>query len=127
MSVRRAPPTTPTPADRLRTVLRIGMMANPSENRAELVEEYIMDNIRQFELSTVLPIPGRRVLERDSGRLGTVVKGGKMLGGGAIWYPAVVYDDEPGRASTKHDEHHFVVLKKDAILEPRPWERARRA
>ena len=84
------------------------------------VGDYILQNILLFNPEAYVQ-EGGRVLERDSGRVGTVVGGGKRYGGGAIFHPAIKYDDEPSVVDTSYNERHFIVIKEGVKLPPFPW------
>lgn len=84
------------------------------------VKRYIMANIRNFETEHNHIKPGDRVMERDSGRVGTVQCGGRDTT--AAFHPAVRYDDEPSYLSTEYGERHFIVITDEKSLsKPFPW------
>lgn len=87
--------------------------------RTKQVNDYILQNITCFKTENNYINPGDRVMERDSGRVGTVEEGGKDWT--AAFHPAVRYDDEPGYVSTEHNEGHFKVIENEAALPPFPW------
>ena len=58
-----------------------------------------------------LPKPGDRVLERDTGRTGSVVEG--IVEYSCAVHPTVIYDDEPSKKSTTYNIGHFHVFKAD--------------
>ena len=82
-----------------------------------MIERYLSQNAESFTGGRAAP--GDRVLERDSGRLGTVLEGGTQYS--AAFHPAVEYDDEPGVRDTSHGTSHFAVLKPGVALPPFPW------
>ena len=79
----------------------------------DMIERYILKNIARFDPKALI-VPGTRVLERDSGRVGTVQDyehWHSTRGGGD--HPAVIYDDDEGNVSTEYGKLHFIVIKKD--------------
>lgn len=93
--------------------------------RSKLVEEYIMklimeDLVEDFPIGNSWKgVPGERVLERDSGKFGTIHDSdGKDYT--CAYHPPVVYDGTT-YVSTDHNTGHFVVLKKDVELPPITW------
>jgi hypothetical protein len=65
------------------------------------------NNMNMFEFRT--PMPGDRVLERDTGRTGLVVEG--IVEYSCAVHPTVIYDDKPLIKSTTYNTGHFYVFK----------------
>lgn len=133
MSLRRVPDASTEPTSltsRFYHVLQAGMHAKaPSGVQSSLqgnelekvVNEYISKNLNKFKVGypNPNPRPGDRVLERDSGRLGTVIEGGRWWG--AIWHPAIQYDDDLEYDNTSHNSLHFIIVLPGADLSDIPW------
>jgi len=90
---------------------------NELQQRDAQIKQYTRDNFALFGSNR--PRPGDRVLEQDSGRLGTVVEGGTDYG--VAWHPNVLYDDGDGTPNAAHGESHYVVIEPGAVLPPMPW------
>ena len=100
-------------------VARTGGPAGEVIKHTQRVRDYIDQNIMYFKPEAVTLDPGERVMEQDSGRVGTIVEGGRNWG--VAWHPAVRYDDEPDNVSTEYNSSHFIVIANEAALPPVPW------
>lgn len=98
---------------------RTDATAEEATAHTKQVEDYIFQNIVCFKTENNYVNPGDRVMERDSGRVGTVEEGGRDWS--VAFHPAVRYDDEPDHVSTAHNEGHFKVIENEAALPPFPW------
>ena len=97
-----------------------GQVFPTGEELRKEVDRYIMDNYKSFKLDYHNHIhPGDRVMERDSGRVGTVQCGGKDHI--TAHHPAVRYDDEPSVVSTEYNKDHFRVITDEKSLPRPPW------
>jgi len=134
MSARRTTTTTTTPSGarqhRLQEVLSAGQARAAATDATvttaaeaiahkEQVEDYIFQNITCFKTENNYVNPGDRVMEQDSGRVGTVEEGGRDWS--VAFHPAVRYDDEPDYVSTEYNTGHFKVIVNEDALPPFPW------
>ena len=101
----------------------------PDKERALAVQQYLMfDHPDAFDFRAEIA-PGRRVMDRAYGRVGTVVEGGrepnKEAGEPGWFYPAVQYDGETFFGDVKDTSlnvDYFVVIRPDKEpLPARPW------
>ena len=100
-----------------------GQVFPTGKDLREEVDRYIMKNYKSFKIDEHNHIrPGDRVIERDSGRVGTVQRdedGEEMLSG--AFHPAVRYDDDPSFLSKAYNKNHFRVITDEKSLPPFPW------
>ena len=78
---------------------------------SDKIDQWIWDHMKAgiFLFENRPPIPGDRVLETDTGRVGRVVEG--IVDYSCAIHPTIIYDDDKETKNTTYNIHHFRVFE----------------